>query len=495
MPGKSDPRRAIVAVWYREVGSNGEFLGSGAFISPRLVLTAKHLVEDKKPQEIRFDFISGQHAVPAEKIHVHEKYDIALIELIRDFDDQDFVYIDYQNSNLDAKKIDLYGVNPDTKSRDQCNGYTLGTWNSSTREYLFDHAQRKGFSGGIAVSNGYVIGVISKRHTTEQQGVMVPLHVVSDWLGRFIGLKKELFYSEISSAPIPPIAQIEFTKKIREQVRCLLDQPRAQSLYNEIVRRGDGESAVDILIPQQSDFSIEVIDLMYHATKDCLDKLVEQKLDLVDLVKEIARKVFGWLVLLAVDMDRVHYLGCGFNPWQAGTEATVPLESEAGTEVLISSLGDKYACFILKYDKKGRVRAGGRDCFAADDLEDGLLPDDRLKGILQSIWVAAKIEGEAPNHLEQLKKKLKPKLEGRERRRQGHYYITVPSKGDGFPRSDTMLLKSLLAAIPSLRVIYIGGGQDDGILLLEEDSLWESIEAFLLMLRDTPYDPPSLPHQ
>lgn len=104
MPGKSDPRRAIVAVWYREVGSNGEFLGSGAFISPRLVLTAKHLVEDKKPQEIRFDFISGQHAVPAEKIHVHEKYDIALIELIRDFDDQDFVYIDYQNSNLDAKK-------------------------------------------------------------------------------------------------------------------------------------------------------------------------------------------------------------------------------------------------------------------------------------------------------------------------------------------------------------------------------------------------------
>lgn len=323
MPGKSDPRRAIVAVWYREVGSNGEFLGSGAFISPRLVLTAKHLVEDKKPQEIRFDFISGQHAVPAEKVHVHEKYDIALIELIRDFNDQDFVYIDYQNSNLDAKTIDLYGVNPDTKSRDQCNGYTLGTWNSSTREYLFDHAQRKGFSGGIAVSNGYVIGVISKRHTTEQQGVMVPLYVVLDWLGPFIELKKELFSSEIPSAPRSQIAQIEFTKKIREQVRSLLGQLCAQSLCNEIVRRGGGESAVDILIPQQSDFSIEVIDLMYHATKDCLDKLVEQKLDLVDSVKEIARKVFGWLVLLAVDMDRVHYSGCGFNPWQAGTEATV----------------------------------------------------------------------------------------------------------------------------------------------------------------------------
>ena len=176
-------------------------------------------------------------------------------------------------------------------------------------------------------------------------------------------------------------------------------------------------------------------------------------------------------------------------------EATVPLESEAGTEVLISSLGERCACFILKYDKKGRVRAGGRDCFTAGDLEGGFLSDNRLEGILQSIWVAAKIEGEAPNDLVQLKKNLKPKLEGRERRKQGHYYITVPSKGDGFPLSDTMLLKSLLVAIPSLRVIYIGSGQDDGILLLEEDSLWESIEAFLLMLRDTPHDPSSLPHQ
>ena len=137
----------------------------------------------------------------------------------------------------------------------------------------------------------------------------------------------------------------------------------------------------------------------------------------------------------------------------------------------------------------------GRDSFTADDLEDGLHPDDRLKGILQRIWVAAKIEGEAPNDLEQLKKKLKPKLEGRERRKQGHYYITIPSKRSSSPLSDEVLLKNLLAAIPSLRVIYIGSGQGEGILLLEEDKLWESIEEFLLMLRDTPHDHPSLPRQ
>ncbi len=234
---------------------------------------------------------------------------------------------------------------------------------------------------------------------------------------------------------------------------------------------------------------------MYLATKDCLDKLVEQKPNMVDATKEVAREIFGWLVLLAVDMDRVQGSGCGFNPWQTGMEANVPLETEAGTEVLISSLAERHACFILRYDRKNRVRAVGRDSFEADYLEDGLHPDDRLKGILQRIWVAAKIEGEAPNDLEQLKKKLKPKLEGRERRKEGHYYITIPSKRDNSPLSDEDLLKSLLEAMPPLRVIYIGSGQGDRILLLEEDSLWEAIEAFLLMLRDTPHGSPSLPHQ
>ncbi len=291
--------------------------------------------------------------------------------------------------------------------------------------------------------------------------------------------------------PSPP----PLVNKIKDQIRSLLDQPRAKSLRDEIVQRGGKESAVDVLVPQQYDFSIKILDSMYLATKGCLDKLAEQKSDMVDSVKEVAREIFGWLVLLAVDMDRVQGSGCGFNPWQAGMEANVPLETEAGTEVLISSLAERHACFILRYDRKNRVRAVGRDSFEADYLEDGLHPDDRLKGILQRIWVAAKIEGEAPNDLEQLKKKLKPKLEGRERRKEGHYYITIPSKRDNSPLSDEYLLKSLLEAMPPLRVIYIGSGQGDRILLLEEDSLWESIEAFLLMLRDTSHGSPSLPHQ
>ena len=74
MPRASDPRQAIVAVWHKDVGLSGEFLGSGAFISPRLVLTAKHLVDGKQPQGVRFDFIPSQHAVPAGNRVIALKY-------------------------------------------------------------------------------------------------------------------------------------------------------------------------------------------------------------------------------------------------------------------------------------------------------------------------------------------------------------------------------------------------------------------------------------
>lgn len=76
-------------------------------------------------------------------------------------------------------------------------------------------------------------------------------------------------------------------------------------------------------------------------------------------------------------------------------------------------------------------------------------------------------------------------LAGRERRKESHYYITVPPGRNDSPLSEA-LLQNLLTALPSLRIIYIGGGQGEGLLLLDEYELWESIQAFLLMLRDTP---------
>lgn len=275
-------------------------------------------------------------------------------------------------------------------------------------------------------------------------------------------------------------------RKIRDRVHALLDQFLAKDLRDEIARQGGQESAAVALVPHLSDSPIEALDLMHHATRDCLRKLAEQRSDNIDATKEVARQVFGWLVLLAVDIDQVKVSKCAFDPWQGGIEITIPLESEAGTEVLVSSLGDRAAWFKLRYDNRNRPRVVGKDCFAVDGLEMGIGQTAPLIEIQRRIWVEV-MKSEAPiafGPTEQ--KQLKSKLAGRERRKESHYYITVPPESANSPLSDKALLKSLLQALPSLRVIYIGSQQGEGILLLDEYELWESIEAFLLMLRDTP---------
>ncbi|MFO1434786.1 MAG: hypothetical protein U1F76_32680 [Candidatus Competibacteraceae bacterium] len=177
---------------------------------------------------------------------------------------------------------------------------------------------------------------------------------------------------------------------------------------------------------------------------------------------------------------------CAFDPWQSGIAVAIPLESEAGTEVLVSSLGDRAAGFRLKYDNRNRPRVVGKDSFAVDGLEMGIGQTDPLIEIQKAIWVEV-MKSEAPLPFGPTQQKqLRAKLAGRERRKESHYYITVPPEHDGSPLSDKTLLKRLLEALPSLRIIYIGSGQGEGILLLDEYELWESIQAFLLMLRDLP---------
>lgn len=583
MPEPVDPRRAIVSIWLGAVGPKENFQGSGAFVSPRLVLTAKHVVENKQPSEVCLGLVAGQHAVPATRIHCHDKCDMALIELEREFKDQDLVRIDCQTSSLEGATLDLYGVNPDTLNRDQCNGYTLGTWDGRSGEYLFDHAQRKGFSGGIAVRDGRAIGVISKRHKTEQQGVIVPLYAVADWLDGF-GLQHKPASFVVTGTPVSslsPISQNEFTRKIREQIHQLLNQPQAQPLCEAVRGRDrsfshdrqqvtdsgpleqqrlekkvkelqeqwdllseklnglnkdwiletrsedklrlktqiDGMetqrdqieqqlknierqlarvdnhaqtgkeswAAAEALIPQQPDAVINALDRLHHATEDCIQQLTqERKLDKIGDAKKMARAVFGWLVLLAVDRDQVNALGYAFDPWKEGVEVAVPpLGTEAGIEVLVSSLGDRDSRFRFIYDNQKRLRVIGRDSFTADGLEDGIDKENRLEGILRRIWVEVE-RSEAPSPFGPNEQRhLQAKLAGRERRDKMHHYVTVRPARDSSPLADRDLLQSLLQALPSLRVIYIGREQGGGILLLDEYALLDSIEAFLRMLQDT----------
>lgn len=113
MPGYEDPRDAIVSIWGQAAGSD-RFLGSSAFISPRFVLTAKHMVENQTSDSIRLGLVAGYERVPVHALRCHEQFDIALLDLEREFPKQGRVRLDCVTSALEKEKIVLYGVNPDS---------------------------------------------------------------------------------------------------------------------------------------------------------------------------------------------------------------------------------------------------------------------------------------------------------------------------------------------------------------------------------------------
>ena len=489
MPATNDPRTTIVAVWHKDVGSSGEFLGSAAFISPRLVLTAKHLVDGKQPQEVRFDFIPGQHAVPAGKVHLHEKYDIALIDLMRDFSDQDFVLIDCRNSGLEQAKIDLYGVNPDTRARDQCNDYTLGTWNANTGEYLFDHAQRKGFSGGIVVSNGYAIGVISKRHREEQQGVMVPLYAVSDWLKQFIDLKETLSPPEFPPKRSPPQqTQTEFTKQVRQELGKLLSQKKLAPLLVDLpgCLSKDGQQEIRpecVLLPPQGSFFVESsVRTLHAAVKKCLERLGDQDSGAIPDIRDKITEVLGQLILLAVSED---WLQKNAEQWEYLLKTQyieIPLKTEAGVEVVVARL-HKHQAHIRQKDGS---RIDGANRIIVGDLELGIADDDRLIELKKLIWSAIFHDPKPPDPFDRdAEINLNSTLEFRNQDGE-HYYITVPASRYRSVDGDTTLLASLSRDLPYLGAFLIGIENGDQVLVIEEPRFVALIQEFFRMLGKYP---------
>lgn len=408
---------------------------------------------------------------------------------MRDFSDQDFVLIDYRNSGLEQAKIDLYGVNPDTENRDQCNDYTLGTWNPNTEEYLFDHAQRKGFSGGIVVSNGYVIGVISKRHKEEQQGVMVPLYAVADWLDQLIGLNGALSSSESPPNRSPPQqAQTEFTKQIRQELGKLLGQKKLTPLLMDLpgCLSKDGQQEIRpecVLLPPQGSFSVESsIRTLHFAVKKCLERLGDQDRGAIPDIKDKITDVLGQLILLAVSEE---WLQKNAEQWEHLLKTQyieIPLKTEAGVEVVVARL-HKHQAHIRQKDGS---RIDGANRIIVGDLELGIADDDRLIELKKLIWSTVFNDPKPPDPFDRdAEINLNSTLEFRNQDGE-HYYITVPANRYRSVSGDASLLARLSHDLSYLGAFLIGVENGDQVLVIEEPRFMALIQEFFRMLRKYP---------
>lgn len=495
MPPCDNPLDALVSVWTQAApGSEKKPIGSGIFIASQYVLTAKHIVTDAQSHGggVWLRNVKDNHdwvCVKDDRCNVHQKLDIALLKLDLPNDRQPWVGLDIRERDLKQQEVCLYGVLPQEKESTMVPDRTILARQDADGFYVTDYRHAAGYSGGVATIHNMIVGVISARYKEENLGIIIPISAAGDWLRSFKDLPESLLVrgpSPLDTSVSFP-SQDAFARKVRSEIHTLLHRPHLQALHDAIAQQTGAASAADGLVPLQPAPLLEALDYLHHATKSCLQQLAEWDPDRIAPTKAAARDIFGWLVVLAVNREQVHAAGLAFDPWQGGLNVKIPLVSEAGIEVFVSSLGDRSAIFDLKYDNRNIPRVVGKGSFAADDLELGIGYSDQVTEILKRIWVV--VTGfESPPHPfgEQEQKRLQAKLSARERRKESYNYITVSSGQSSSPLVDGALLTRLLQALPSLSIIYFGGAQGEEILLLDEYDLWESIEAFLLMLRDAP---------
>ena len=246
-------KASVVAVWKTyvpdgEKKEKDEFIGSAIFITPKLLLTAKHVVHDKKTgawfSKLHLRLVAGREKVEINTVRIrcHPTLDIAVIALNEPDEEQDLSVAYLTETDFRNQKVDFFGINDTNRSQDASYDHSIGIMDQAHHGYRFDHRVKKGFSGGAVAlhEQNEVMGIISQRDTENQETLFIPLYTCRDWL---LAAATEFGDSHLQSYATPkPMAaskqQVPITNFFSESV---LFVGRPQQAYQHVLNNLLGE--------------------------------------------------------------------------------------------------------------------------------------------------------------------------------------------------------------------------------------------------------------
>ncbi len=280
-------------------------------------------------------------------------------------------------------------------------------------------------------------------------------------------------------------ARIQFRDEVQQNIRKQLKRQKLSPLQKAVV---GALNEAHFTLNSRDEASIlceqdikSGIDVLHKATQACMEKLEDEGVAASrrDEIWEEARTILGWLILLSVNEEWACAKSNCFGAMGADLRLEIPLETDAGAEVVVSRLARSPAGFAT--DMRG-ANVYGKYGVPGAIPEAGFASGDQVLELKKAIWKTV-IKGEPPHpfsetHDEQLNYTLKVRGERGE-----HHYIAVPVSERNHPLNNESIYHALKSDLPALNAVFIGGKIAEAVLVIPEPHLLVLIREFLLIHR------------
>lgn len=183
--------KLVVRVWDGPPNQGGRYRGSAFFVSSRHLLTARHVIENLDWTKIRLDDGPwGQGLFGLDKCpSVHaprekNERDIAILTVARPVEGINGIDLDFGDPKV-GEKIILGGLSTETGQL-EIPELPIGSYDGEIDAYVAHTFVGTGMSGGPALRNGRLVGVIQARDKESNKTYIIPISAFKEFLGEFI---------------------------------------------------------------------------------------------------------------------------------------------------------------------------------------------------------------------------------------------------------------------------------------------------------------------
>jgi hypothetical protein len=414
----------VVSIWSGE--NKQGFLNSGLLLDSDHVLTVKRTFNDwaeNLPVYVRLiDGVDGD--VVAYVFQRHRERDAAILKLSSAVGPIASPHL-HRGSSVpvpDGEQAALRFIDPGTHSRTPPVSCSIASFDHVTGEYVLAPENARGSSGGVVEVRGQVVGLLSRRKTSDPLCRAVAIHLIASWIDVCLRSGEHPPPEPERSSPEPTLdpAYRDLLASVRKRVRDLLSGGSVSDLTlhwgSDPIAALAAEPAAD-RIPGQI---AAHLDDLYKATRACSTAWRARPEEARRAIKKDCRALLSELTKLAVNRR--------LSPSDLADVAAAPPE-RLHLACQFGGTGDLVYCALA--DLPHLLAKGSEDRGVESELSvhlDERLPsglgEDLRQEIMRKLWtlvmpdpLPGRIDGK---DLERLRSRI-----ARHRDRDGRRYLLV----------------------------------------------------------------------